>query len=117
MPENSPTRYGMVIGLKDDKVDEYLKLHENVWPEVDAMIGRCNIRNMTIFIRRLPDGKHYLFMYFEYIGSNYEADMRQMVADPKTQEWWRLTEPCQALLPDRAEGEWWAAMEEAVHHW
>lgn len=50
----------MAIGLQADKVDEYLKPHENVWPEVDTMIGRCSIRNMTIFIHRLIDGKHYL---------------------------------------------------------
>ena len=63
----------------------------------------------------LPDGKHYLFSYFEYVGSDFAADMAAMAADPRTQEWWKITDPCQEPLPDRAEGEWWAAAEEVFH--
>ncbi|MEM9417657.1 MAG: L-rhamnose mutarotase [Planctomycetota bacterium] len=117
MPKDSTTRYGMTIGLKDDMVEEYLRLHANVWPEVDAMIGECNIRNMSIYIHQLPDGHHYLFMYLEYIGDDFEADMRKMAADPMTQKWWKETEPCQQPLHSRKEGELWAQMKEVVHHW
>ena len=109
-------RYARIIGLKAEKHDEYLRLHADVWPEVYAMISACNIRNFTIFLRRLPDGKDYLFMYFEYVGTDYAADMKRMAADPKTQEWWKLTDPCQEPLPDRPPGEWWADMEEVCHH-
>ena len=38
-----------------------------------------------------------------------------MAADPRTQEWWKITDPCQEPLPDRAEGDWWAAAEEVFH--
>jgi L-rhamnose mutarotase len=41
--------------------------------------------------------------------------MAKMAADPKTQAWWTLCEPCQQPLADRAPGEWWAAMEEVFH--
>ncbi len=95
-------RYGKVIGVKAEKLDEYLRLHAAVWPEVNAMISACNMRNFTIFHRTLPDGKHYLFMYFEYVGDDFEADMRRMAADPTTQKWWKLTDPCQEPLPGRA---------------
>jgi L-rhamnose mutarotase len=32
----------------------------------------CNLRNYTIFLRRLPDagGTPYLFCYFEYVGED-----------------------------------------------
>ncbi len=30
--------------------------------------------------------KNLLFGYFEYVGDNYEADMAELVVDPKTQE-------------------------------
>ena len=103
-------RYGMVIKVKPDKLKEYKELHAAVWPEVLAMIGACNIRNYSIF---LMDG--YLFSYFEYTGTDFAADMAKMAADPKTQEWWRLTDPCQEPLASRAEGEWWARMEEVFH--
>ena len=39
-----------------------------------------------------------------------------MAADPKTQEWWTLTDPCQERLESAAEGEHWAMMEEVFHH-
>lgn len=70
----------------------------------------CNIRNYSIFYR---DG--LLFSYYEYIGTDYEADMKKMADDPETQRWWKLTDPCQMPVISAAEGEWWADMEEVFH--
>jgi L-rhamnose mutarotase len=103
-------RYGSVIKLKPEKLEEYKRLHAAVWPEVLAMIHACNIRNYSIYYK---DG--FLFSYFEYIGADFDADMKKMAADPKTQEWWKLTDPCQQPLETRKEGEWWAGMEEFFH--
>ncbi len=108
-------RYGSVIGLRAGKLEEYKRLHAAVWPDVLAMIRKCNIRNYSIYLRKLPDGKHYLFSYMEYVGDDFAADMAAMAADPKTQEWWAVCKPCQEPLPDRPEGEWWAPMEEVFH--
>jgi L-rhamnose mutarotase len=109
-------RYGMVIGLRPDKVGEYKRLHAAVWPDVLKMISACHIRNYSIYLRRLPDGSPYLFSYFEYVGRDFDADMARMAADPTTQKWWAVCMPCQKPLPDRTAGEWWAGMEE-VFHW
>ena len=49
-------RYGSVIGLRPEKLDEYVRLHAAVWPNVLKMIRECNIRNYSIYLRRLPDG-------------------------------------------------------------
>jgi len=103
-------RYGMVIKVKPEKLEEYKKLHQNVWPGVLKTIKECNIRNYTIFYK---DG--YLFSYYEYVGDNYEEDMKKMAQDPVTQEWWKLCKPCQEPLETRKEGEWWAEMEEVFH--
>ena len=108
-------RYGSVIGLRGDRLDEYKRLHAAVWEGVLAMIRRCNIRNYSIFLRRMPDGNWYLFSYFEYLGADFRQDMERMAADPTTQEWWKLCVPCQLPLADRAEGEWWAGMDEVFH--
>jgi L-rhamnose mutarotase len=108
-------RYGSVIEVREDKMEEYNGLHADVWPDVLGMISQCNIRNYSIYLRRLPDGKHYLFSYFEYIGTDFEADMAKMAADPTTQKWWDVCKPCHNPLPDRAEGEWWADMQEVFH--
>lgn len=105
----------MVIGLKQDRIEQYKKLHAAVWPKVLKMIGECNIRNYSIYLRRLSDGNHYLFSYFEYVGEDFAADMAKMAADPTTQQWWAVCMPCQQPLPDRADGQWWASMEEVFH--
>ena len=103
-------RFGSLIKVKLEKLAEYKALHEDVWPGVLEMIRKCNIRNYSIFLR---DGM--LFSYFEYHGDDYEADMAKMAADPTTQKWWKLTDPCQEPLPTCKEGEWWATMEEVFH--
>ena len=103
-------RYGSVIKLKPEKLAEYKVLHAAVWPEVLKMIGECNIRNYSIYYR---DG--FLFSYFEYHGDDFAADMQKMAADPATQAWWKLTDPCQEPLETCKPGEWWASMEEFFH--
>ena len=103
-------RYGMVVKLRPEKIEEYKKYHENVWPEVLRTIRDCNIRNYSIFLR---DG--YLFACYEYTGNDHAADMAKMAADAKTREWWKITMPMQEPLPGCAEGEWWAEMEEVFH--
>jgi L-rhamnose mutarotase len=103
-------RYGSVIKLKPEKLEEYKELHANVWPEVLKMIRECNIRNYSIYFK---DG--FLFSYFEYYGEDFAADMQKMAADSTTQKWWKLTDPCQEPLETRKPGEWWASMEEFFH--
>jgi len=108
-------RYGSIIGVRDEKIAEYRKLHAAVWPGVLQMIKQCHLQNYSIYLRKLPDGRHYLFSYFEYAGENFAADMAKMAADPTTQKWWAVCMPCQQPLDDRAAGEWWADMEEVFH--
>lgn len=103
-------RYGMVIGVIPEKLEEYKRLHADVWPKVLEMIKQCNIRNYSIYYK---DG--YLFSYFEYVGDDYEADMAKMAADSTTQKWWDICKPCQQPLETRAEGQWWADMAEVFH--
>ena len=106
-------RIGMVIGVKPEKIEEYKRLHAAVWPEVLAMITACHIRNYSIFLK---EPENLLFSFFEYHGTDYDADMAKMAADPKTQEWWAVCMPCQSPLDTRKEGEWWASMPEVFFH-
>jgi L-rhamnose mutarotase len=103
-------RYGQVIRLMPGKYEEYKKLHTAVWPGVLAMITKCNIRRYSIYHK---DGM--LFACFEYTGTDFEADMAIMAADPTTQEWWKVCIPCQDPLETRTIGEWWANMEELFY--
>jgi L-rhamnose mutarotase len=108
-------RYGMIIGLKPEKIATYKELHAAVWPGVLKKIKECNIRNYSIYLKEVEPGKHYLFAYFEYTGNDFQADMSKMAADPTTQKWWKETDPCQYAIPTHGPKEWWSRMEEVFH--
>ena len=114
-PRPAVERYGMIIGLKPEKIAYYKELHAAVWPGVLKKIKECNIRNYSIFLKEVEPGKFYLFSYFEYTGNDFEADMAKMAADPTTQKWWKETDPCQFPIPTHAPKEWWTRMEEVFH--
>ena len=107
-------RIGQIIRLSPGSYEEYKRLHAAVWPEVLATIHKANIRNYSIFYW---DG--ILFSYMEYDGSNFEADMASIADDPKTREWWKLTDPLQHPVQGSSsgsvEGNWWTQMEMLFH--
>jgi L-rhamnose mutarotase len=103
-------RFGLVIKLKAGSADAYRTLHAAVWPEVQDMIRQCKIENYSIYFK-----DDLLFTYFEYHGTDLKADWAKMAADPRTQEWWAVTQPLQQPLETRREGEWWAEMDEVFH--
>ena len=103
-------RFGWVIKVKPDKLEEYKRLHANPWPEVNRILTESNIQNYSIYYR---DG--LLFSYLEYTGSDFDADMKKMADNPVTQKWWKLTDPCQEPVESAGEDIWWADMEEVYH--
>jgi L-rhamnose mutarotase len=92
-------RYGSVIKVRPEKLEEYKRLHAAVWPSILRMISECNIENYSIYYRKLDDGIHYLFSHFEYTG-----------------DWWDVCKPCQEPLETRKDGEWWSEMEEVFFY-
>ncbi len=108
-------RYGMITGLKPEKLDYYKKLHAAVWPGVLKKIKECNIQNYSIYLKEI-NGQYFLFSYFEYAGPDFDADMKKMTSDSTTRRWWRETDPCQQPLPDAAsKGQIWSSMKEVFH--
>jgi len=103
-------RFGSVIKLRPERRDDYLALHANVWPDVEAALTRANIRNYTIFLH-----DDVLFGYYEYVGDDHAADLARIAADPETQRWWALTDPCQERFAGTPEGSQWAPMAEVWH--
>jgi len=103
-------RYGMAIRIKPENLEQYKRLHAQVWPGVLDMIKKCNITNYSIYHK-----DDMLFSYFEYTGQDFQADMARMAADPTTQKWWDICKPLLEPLPSRSEGEFWASMEEVFH--
>lgn len=54
-------RIGFLLKVRADKLDEYKKHHENVWPEMLDALSAAGWHNYSLFLR--PDG--LLFGYFE----------------------------------------------------
>ena len=100
-------RRAMVIDIKPEALEAYRRLHAAVWPEVLAALRRAKVRNYSIYLK-----DHTLFAYLEYRGDDWDADMAEVAADPATQRWWKLTDPCQEPWPSRLPNEWWASMEQ-----
>ena len=105
-------RMGMVIGIAPEHIAEYKRLHTAVWPQILARIADSQIRNYSIFLR---EPENLLFAYWEYHGSDFSADMAAIAADPETQRWWQICDPCQIPLESCAEGERWAGLELVFH--
>lgn len=90
-----------------EKIEEYKRLHAEPWPGVLAALRAHGVANYSIF-----HSGELLFGYLEYHGEDFAADMAAIAEDPVTQEWWKLTDPCQRRLPTAAEGEQWTEMEQ-----
>ena len=73
-------RLGMTIGIKEEKIEEYKKLHANAWPEVLANLTELNFKNYSIYLH-----KNILFGYVEYHGDNLKRDNKLMASNPKVQ--------------------------------
>ena len=103
-------RIGQIINVKAGCLEEYKKLHANIWPEVAKTITECNIRNYSIYY---INGQ--LIAYMEYVGDDFDGDMAKMGEDPMTQKWWDVCKPLQEPIEGRPEGAWWFDAEEVFH--
>lgn len=104
------SRHIQVVNVRQDKREEYLRLHAQVWPEVESRLTASNISNYSIFIR-----DDLLIAYFEYIGDDIERDLALVADDPATQRWWTLTDPCQVPIAGAQPGAIWSDAEEVWH--
>ena len=102
--------FGQLGRLKKDKIEEYEILHANPWPDVLKTIHDCNLQNYSIF--RHED---LVFAYFEYTGTDYEADMAKMEADEATQHWWSFTKPCFERFNIRPDSEFYADLKQIFY--
>lgn len=105
-------RFGQVLGIRPECIDEYKRHHARIWPEIEGAIRDAGIVNYSIFLRG-----EQLFGYYEYTGPDdeYESRMELLAAAPRMREWWDVMEAMQVPDPDREPGSWWSDMEEVFH--
>lgn len=106
-------RIGMVIGIRPDRIAAYEQLHAASNPGVRDLLNKYHMRNFSIFMHELDDGRFYLFGYYEYTGNDYEGDMARLAAEPRNADWLAVTTPMQVPVRDAKA---WAMMREVYHN-
>ena len=106
--ENNIKRVGMVVKLKEDMIEEYIRLHKEDNPGVRDLLQKYHLRNFNIFLQRLDDGSYYEFGFYEYHGTDFKSDMEKLAAEPRNIAWLEICDPMQVPL-DGYDG--WAEMD------
>ena len=99
-------RIGMVIGLKQECLADYRMLHDG--SGVRDLLRAHNILNFNIFLQKMPDGMVYEFAYYEYHGTDYDADLAKLAQEPRNIAWLKQTDATQMPLEGHKS---WAVME------
>jgi L-rhamnose mutarotase len=81
-------RVGFLLKVKQDKIDEYKKQHEAVWPEMLEALERNGWHNYSLFMR--DDG--LLFGYFETPDS-FQAALDGMAGEEINDKWQEFMAP------------------------
>ena len=101
--------YAQSLDLKDDPagIEEYLRHHQAVWPEVTEGLRAIGIRSMRLF-----RGGTRLFVVVEANDDFDPArDYQRYASSPRTVEWDLLMRRFQQPAPYAKAGEWWTALE------
>ncbi|HZA00432.1 MAG TPA: L-rhamnose mutarotase [Acidimicrobiales bacterium] len=81
-------RVGFVLKVRPDRLVEYRRHHETVWPEMLDALRRHGWHNYSLFLR--DDGT--LFGYLETPGT-FEEARAGMAAEPVNARWQQLMAP------------------------
>ena len=75
-------RAGFLLKVREDRLDEYKKKHENVWPDMLDALRRHGWRNYSLFLSE--DGQ--LFGYVE-AEESLEKSLEGMAAEEVNLRW------------------------------
>jgi len=53
-------RVGLLLKVKPDKIDEYKRIHAEVWPDLLAELKKAGMRNYSLWLR--PDGTEFGYL-------------------------------------------------------
>jgi L-rhamnose mutarotase len=102
-------RYSLTLDLKNDPelIQEYEKIHKEVWPEIIKSIKDSGIENMEIYRYQ-----NRLFMIME-VNDDFSFDKKNASdkQNEKVQQWEELMWKYQQPLPGSAAGEKWKLMD------
>jgi L-rhamnose mutarotase len=103
-------RIGFLLKVKQEKLEEYAKHHEAVWPEMLDALRRTGWHNYSIFARE--DG--LLFGYFE-AAESFEASLAGMAQEEINARWQEFMAPYFENLSGAHADESMVALKEVFH--
>lgn len=92
-------RFGLAVRLQPDKIDEYRRNHQQVWPEVEARFRKVGFRELDLF---LHGDTAFLFLIYDGPKSLLDA-LAHYADDPRIQEWEDLNARCKFVEDDATE--------------
>jgi L-rhamnose mutarotase len=87
-------RVGFKMQLLPGRAQEYQRRHDEIWPELAALLKQTGISNYSIF---LEEGTNSLFAVF--IAASQEL-LDSLPANPLMQKWWNYMSDITESNPD-----------------
>lgn len=109
MNGKSLKKYVLALDLTDDPIliREYEKIHENVWPEIEATFPEAGITELEIYRFQ---ARMVMIMTVDETFS-FERKNTMDLNNPKVQEWEELMWKYQKAVPGAKPGEKWVLMD------
>lgn len=89
-------RKAFVMQLKKGCEQEYIKRHNEIWPELKALLSESGVYDYTIFLDR-ESGKLYAFQRVKGEGGS-----QSLGSNPIVQKWWAYMADLMETHPDNA---------------
>ena len=88
--------YAFTMRLKPGNADEYKKRHDEIWPELLALLRRSGVSDYSIF---LDDETNTLFAVQKQNGSSSSQDLG---SDAIVRRWWAYMADIMETNPDNS---------------
>jgi len=102
-------KYCLTLDLKEDPnlIEEYIRLHQHVWPEISQSIKDAGIINLEIY----NIGNRLMMLVEANSDFSFEKKAKLDYQNLKVQEWETLMWKFQKALPGSKPGEKWILMD------
>jgi L-rhamnose mutarotase len=102
-------RVCFLLKVKEEKTEEYKRMHAHVWPEMKRALHTSGWHNYTLFMK--PDG--LVVGYFE--TEDFEQARERILKEPAYQRWREAMRPYRDTASEASMGNLWNPLEEIFH--
>lgn len=102
-------RVGFILKVREDRLSDYRKAHQNVWPEMRDALRQAGWHNYTLFLRE--DG--LLFGYVE--TPSFDEALNKMAETEVNGRWQELMAPYFENIGGRCPDQAMVRLEEVFH--